>query len=100
MSQHKCGSSKPKIKKNSSNILQSKNEWSYTVLYTILNRQYCQRNRKQLCSDGAKLVKQTHLWFGKGKAYKGLGSEPGHQSTPKVSTEALTKPVHSFYQPW
>lgn len=56
-------------------------------------------NRRQLCSHGAKLVKQTHSWFGKGKAYEGLDSELEHQRTPTVSTEALTKPTHSFYQP-
>ena len=71
MSQHKCGSSKPKIKKNSSNILQSKHEWSYTILYTILNRQYCQTEGNFAAMEqswlnrptsGLEKVRPTKVW--------------------------------------
>lgn len=88
--------------KNQKELIQHSPKQTWVELYysTYNTKPAVLSNRRQLCSHGAKLVKQTHLWFGKGKAYEGLDSELEHQSTSKVSTKGLTKPTHSFYQPW
>lgn len=74
---------------NQKELIQHSPKQTWVELYysTYNTKPAVLSNRRQLCSHGAKLVKQTHLWFGKGKAYEGLDSELEHQSTSEVSTK-------------